>query len=286
MPRLLVVGHITLDRLQGVTAWGGTATYAALCAQRLGWEAAILTSTGPEFDPVRDLPGIHVFTRPARLTTRFVNTYDENGERRQVVSARAEDIDLAVLPESWRCPDVLLLGPLVGEIEGALATVFEADVVGAMAQGWLRAVDRDGHVAYQPWENPGASLSGVHALILSEKDMPEGEARADLFLRYVPIVAITRGWQGLSLHTRETATLVPTLPREEIDPTGAGDVFATGFLIRYQETGDLSEAAGFGALAASCVVEGPGASALGDRAELARRAEKLEQLLANGEWDD
>ena len=74
-------------------------------------------------------------------------------------------------------------------------------------------------------------------------------------------------------------------PCIEMDPTGAGDVFATAFLLRYQETGDPLEAAAFGSCAASCVVEGLGASQLGDRAEIERRLEQRERFL-QGEDDD
>ena len=41
--------------------------------------------------------------------------------------------------------------------------------------------------------------------------------------------------------------------------------------MRYQETGDLAEAAAFATCGASCVVEGIAATTLGDRAEIERR---------------
>jgi sugar/nucleoside kinase (ribokinase family) len=101
----------------------------------------------------------------------------------------------------------------------------------------------------------------------------------------VPIVAVTRGWRGLWLHTREGVREVPSLPRSEVDPTGAGDVFATSFFLRYHETGDAVEAAGFAACAASCAVEGLGTSSLGDRAEIERRLAQRERLIEDGEWE-
>jgi 1D-myo-inositol 3-kinase len=79
---------------------------------------------------------------------------------------------------------------------------------------------------------------------------------------------------------------VPTLPRPEVDPTGAGDVFAACFLVRYHETGDPLEAAAFAACAASCAVEGIGTSTLGDRAEVERRLALRERLIDEGEWDE
>ena len=80
---------------------------------------------------------------------------------------------------------------------------------------------------------------------------------------------------GLTLLTRQATHEVPSLPRPEVDPTGAGDVFAAAFLVRYQETGDPLEAAAFAACAASCVVEGVGATTLGDRDEVLRAAWRL-----------
>ena len=100
------------------------------------------------------------------------------------------------------------------------------------------------------------------------------------------MIAVTRGWRGLSLLTRDGIEEVAALPRQEVDPTGAGDVFATAFLIRYQETGNPQEAAVFAACAASCVVEGLAASTLGDRDEVVRRIAQRERLIEDGEWEE
>lgn len=285
MPRFLALGHVTWDRLAGGQALGGAASYAAQAAHKLGCESAVLTSAGPDFDPPRDLPGIAVFRSLAPATTRFQNAYQDDGTRRQVLSSRADAIDLAALPDSWRDPDVLLLAPVAGEVGAQVATAFGAGVVGATAQGWLREFAPDGTASARSWRDPAGDLAGVHAVFLSEHDLPPGEI-ASALLRFVPIVVVTRGWAGLTVLTRDASYDVPSLPREEVDPTGAGDVFAACFLIRYSETGDLLEAAAFGACAASCAVEGVGASALGDRAEVERRMVLRERLIDEGEWEE
>ena len=286
MPRLLAVGHVTWDRRPEGDVLGGAVTYASLAARKLGWEAAVLTAAGPDFEPARDLPAVSVFCSASRATTRFRNEYDDEGVRHQQVTARASDVDLAILPDAWRDPDVLFLGPVAGEVSGRTALGFTAEVVGAAAQGWLRKVDGRGNVTVREWSDPGAELSGVHALFLSEEDLPGAALRLPELLRAVPIVALTRGWRGLLLATRERTQEVIGLPRPEVDPTGAGDVFASAFLVRYQETGDPDEAAVFGACAASGAVEGIGASALGDRAEVLRRMALREERLDGGDWDD
>jgi sugar/nucleoside kinase (ribokinase family) len=265
---------------------GGSVSYASLAAQRLGWEAAMATAAGPEFDPARDLPGIDVFVSRGRATTRFVNEYSEDGTRQQFLSSRAAPVDLAVVPAAWHEPDVLLLGPVAGEMPKGAALAFQAEVVGAIAQGWLRQFLPDGAVRPGPWDDPGGDLEGVHVLFLSQHDTEDALAAARSLLARVPIVVLTRGWRGSLVLTREATLDVPTLPRPEVDPTGAGDVFATAFLLRYHESGDVADAAAFGACAASFVVEGLGASRLGDRDEIAQRLRQRERLIDEGEWDE
>lgn len=286
MPRLLALGHVTWDRVPEREVLGGTVAYAALAARKLGWEAGVLTSAGPDFDPARELPGVTVFLHQAPATTRYENLYDEDGGRRQVLSARADDIDLAVLPDDWRAPEALLLGPVAGEVAGGMAAAFEADVVGAAAQGWLRAFEKSGAVSFREWTSAGTDLAGVHTLFLSEGDAHSALELARSMLGAVPIVALTRGWRGLSLLTRDGEQEIPSLPRREVDPTGAGDVFAAAFLVRYHETLDAVDSAVFAACAASCVVEKVGGAGVGDRAEVLRRVALRERLIEEGEWEE
>jgi hypothetical protein len=280
------VGHVCHDAAPGGNVVGGSVAYGSLTARKLGWEVGILTSAGSDFDSARELPGIPMFIQPSRETTCFVNEYESNGTRHQTVTARADDIRFEALPSEWRSPDALLLGPLVGELGGVGATAFEASCVGAIAQGYVRAIDSFGRVSAKGWDRPEKDLLGVHVLFLSQHDLPDAEARARELLGLVPLVALTRGWRGLTLFTRNGQHDVPSLPRPEKDPTGAGDVFAAAFLVRYQETDDPLEASAFAACAASCAVEGIGATSLGDRAEVERRMQLRDSMIETGEWQE
>ena len=68
--------------------------------------------------------------------------------------------------------------------------------------------------------------------------------------------------------TRDGEERVPAYQANEVDPTGAGDVFATAFFVRLHETGDAVQAARFANAAASFVVEGPGVSCIPSRAQV------------------
>lgn len=286
MPRFLAAGHVTRDRYQGGDLLGGTVSYAARAVQRLGWQVGALTAAGPDFDAPAELPGVESFVQRSAATTRFENVYEADGTRHQRLLARAAPIGSDGLPEAWRAPDVLLLGSVADEIPRGFVEGFTAGVVGATGQGWLRQVAPDGRVSPRHWADPGHDLPGVHVLFLSLHDVGGHRREAEALLAHVPVIALTQGWQGLELLTRDGCQFVPSLPREEVDPTGAGDVFAAAFLVRYHESQDLLEAAAFAACAASCVVEGVGASALGDRAEVERRLAQRERLIEKGEWDE
>ena len=67
---------------------------------------------------------------------------------------------------------------------------------------------------------------------LFARDVEQAKAigTAREMLERVPVVVVTRGWKGALVLTRDATLDVPTLPRPEVDPTGAGDAFAGGFM--------------------------------------------------------
>ncbi len=87
--------------------------------------------------------------------------------------------------------------------------------------------------------------------------------------------AIKLGREGSLLYRLDRGELVhiPIVPVAAVDPTGAGDAYAGGFLAGLLRTGDPLEAACYGTVSASFVVEGYGApyALTADREEAHRR---------------
>ena len=71
-------------------------------------------------------------------------------------------------------------------------------------------------------------------------------------------LAITRGVSGARIYTKGHRYLVPAFERNVQDPTGAGDVFAAGFLVALREGQEAIDAAQFATCAASFAVESVG----------------------------
>ena len=64
---------------------------------------------------------------------------------------------------------------------------------------------------------------------------------------------------------------IPPVAAREVDPTGAGDVFAAAYLIAYHESRDPVYAATYASCAASFAVEAPGMEGIPTRAQVASR---------------
>ena len=114
----------------------------------------------------------------------------------------------------------------------------------------------------QPWEDAAEVLPRTLVLVLSEEDLPGGDADGIAWLQQVPLGAITRGKRGATLFVNGDAYHVEADAATEMDPTGAGDVFATTLLIEYQRLGDAWEAAASAACAGAASVEAEGPSAI------------------------
>jgi sugar/nucleoside kinase (ribokinase family) len=261
-PTALVCGNVTLDRASDGFTPGGPAYYASRAWQALGSATRVLTAAGPDF-PAAALAEIEALRLPSPATTRFHNQYGTDGARVQRVEATAGPLDPARLPAAWRSPDVLHLAPVLDELDpAAFRAVVTPRLTGLCAQGLLRRVLPDGAVVQPRWEPDPALLAAADVVIVGEDDVRgQGDLLARL-ARAVPVVAFTRGARGCEILERGRVHEVGVFTTREADPTGAGDVFAAGFLFALAQGASAVEAARLGAAAASFVVEAAGGEAL------------------------
>jgi sugar/nucleoside kinase (ribokinase family) len=263
----VAVGHVTLDRFGDVRRPGGSALYAAVTAHRLGVSAGILTSHAEDF-PLEEIPSqIEVVTVPAPATTVFEHVVSA-GRRTLRSIAVAGPIGPQEVPPDWLEADLLLLAPVLSEVDPGLAETFADATVAASAQGWLRGVGPGGEVVVQPWTPPAALLSRIQALVVSSEDVRGQEERLVEWVQRVPLVVVTAAAHGALLYVNGDRYEVRVRPAAEVDATGAGDVFAATFVIEYRAHGDPWQAAAAAACAASLSVEGEGWSRVPDRAQL------------------
>lgn len=252
-------------------------TFAAVQAQRLGLGAGIVTRAAEDLPLESELRGVAVAGRPSGQTTTFENVYD-GVHRRQQVHARAEPIDAADVPEAWREAPIVLIGPVCGEVAPGMAGLFGNSLVGISAQGWLRQIDVHKDVRRRAWTGE-PFWSGADAVFVSDEDLGRRRDQLEPWTRDVALVAMTEDRRGASIHCGGRWRKIAAFPCEEVDPTGAGDVFAAAFLVRYHETTDVGEAARFGSAAAACAVEALGAQGIAGRERIEARMREHPEIV-------
>jgi 1D-myo-inositol 3-kinase len=274
---ILLVGHLTRDLITNHPdsdyRLGGTVSFAAVTALCLGRQPTVITRAAPDTD-LSELPAnVDLHVLPSATTTTFANVYTEQG-RIQYCYTPAPAILATEIPAKLRHPRAVLLGPLVNEIGGDMAPIFpESTLVVAVPQGWMRRWDETGRVYSKPWENAEDILPHVDVLVLSLEDIDQDLKRLEPFFKYVPMVVLTEYREGSTLYQRGDdgrmrQTKIPPRPANEVDPTGAGDIFATAFMIRLQETGDPLQSARFANITASFGVEHEGVTGIPNRAQV------------------
>ena len=147
-----------------------------------------------------------------------------------------------------------MLAPVFHDVPSSLADKFPRSLLGVSPQGWLRRTSSKGLVRPADWYDAQV-LNRADVVILSELDVAGGRIPAR-WLDHCGIFILTKGKSGAVMRYGGRWFNIPAYPAREVDPTGAGDVFAAAFLIRYFETKDAFAAGLFASCAASLKVEG------------------------------
>ncbi|MEZ5125869.1 MAG: carbohydrate kinase family protein [Thermoleophilia bacterium] len=277
-----------LGDTQPVRAGGGQAANTVAAMARLGYRAAMIGRVGADDEGRYALaelaPGDGRLVARAGETGRVYVLLDEDGERRNLVWSAANDaFALADVPK--RPPRARF----------ALFTSYVGDGPLAAQLALLERLDPETQVAFDPGEiyaRKGVKrflpiLQRCAYLFASEHELevmcglslPES---LDFVLSAgVNLVVCKMGSRGARLVGRRVDMYVPPLPAEVVDVTGAGDVFAAGFLAALVEQVGLESAGRLGAWAASRGISGIGRSGYPDaKAWRARLAEERGERLA------
>jgi sugar/nucleoside kinase (ribokinase family) len=157
-----------------------------------------------------------------------------------------------------------------------VATAFPDASLGAAAQGWLRAAGA-GLVTPTSWSPPDFLIATLQALFLSQEDIGVDVAGTVAMFQRVPVGALTVGAAGAVLFVNGERYDIRPHPVQEVDATGAGDVFAAAFLIEYHRHGNAWDAAAVAACAGALAVQGDGIAAVPDRVALDEAVRRYRQ---------
>ncbi len=240
----LAIGHVCYDIVPNGLTVGGTVAFASSTAQILGCETAVISSSAAADTWQGILPNIHLQQVVAPATTTFENIYTPAG-RVQTLHAVAGKLQAQHVPTAWQRAPIVHLGPIANEIDVDIMQLFSNSMVGLTPQGWMRRWDADGRIFATHWPAAADVLPLAAAVIISEEDLLDDQMLAD-YRHWSRLLVMTRGSHGCMVYfgDEERHFQAPTVPAIEL--TGAGDIFATAFLVRlYQTAGNPWEAARF-----------------------------------------
>jgi len=273
-PDFLVIGHVTKDLQEDGYTIGGTVTFASLTARNLGQRTAVVTRASPDLELNPLYQGIEVLCLPSPVTSTFQNLYSANGTRTQYLRAVADPIAAEDIPPAWREAKIVLLGPLTNELKESIARIFPHSLIGVTPQGWMRRWDGDGRVFPKHWEDAAEVLDYARVVVFSEDDVQRDEDVIQTYARQAEILVVTMGARGARVYHRGAVRPFPAFETVEVDPTGAGDVFAAAYLIELARSGDPYAAAHFANCVASFVVEKPGTEGIPSLEQVEERLAK------------
>ncbi len=242
-PDFLVIGHLCHDKIPSGYTPGGAASFAGLHSHRLGYSTSILTSFGPDFQFASQFDGLDLHVVPSEETTVFENIYQPDGQRIQYLHSRAAVLTPADLPKHWQAPKTVLLGPICDEVSFEFLDFFAAQdtVTCACPQGWMRQWDAHHRVSPKPiadWQ----LLAKADLISMSEADVGGDWGLIVAIAKQVPLLVVTQGPRGVTVFHHCERKHYPAHPIKELNPTGAGDVFAASLLLRFAETKDIVNA--------------------------------------------
>ena len=271
-----------LAHVEPTRAGGGQAANTVYALARLGYRAAMVGRVGADDEGgflLQELaPAEGKLVKRAGESGRVYVLLDEDGERRNLVWPAANDAfspaDLPRRPPRTRFAYFTSFvgdGPLEAQL--ALLERLPPEVEVCFDPGEIYA--RKGVKRFLPLIQRCAYLFATEGELEMLCGLALPEALDFLLNAGVGLVVCKMGGRGARLVGRRVDLYVPPQPAEVVDVTGAGDLFAAGFIAAMIEQVGLESAGRLAAWAASRGIAGVGRSSYPDAAAwLARLAEE------------
>jgi sugar/nucleoside kinase (ribokinase family) len=271
----LAIGHVCHDWTPSGNILGGTTSYASFFARKMNLQTAILTSFGSDFEFQNRFQNITLHSIPSKKTTVFKNVYD-GSHRQQFLLKKSNNISTIHIPDDFQQPKMVLFGPIANEIDFEILDIFDNSMIAICPQGWMRRWDSNGKVFNQILKD-WSVFQKADIIILSEEDLNFQLYLIPKLASLIKILVITKGEKGADVYFENKKHTFPIFPSNMVDPTGAGDIFATAFLIRYFETNDIPLSTNYANAAASFCIEKKGTEGIVSHKDIINRTYKIKE---------
>ncbi len=252
--KLITVGTVAFDNIEtpfgrADKVVGGAATYISLAASFFLEKQGIVSVVGEDFPEAMmgtlrhkgvDLAGLEVLKGKESFFWSGRYHYDMNS--RDTLETRLNvllDLDPVLNPE-YKAAEYLMLGNLDPKVQAKVLDQMDSTalVVLDTMNFWMDSALNELKAVIERVDiltindSEARQLSGEHSLVKA----------AHAILRMGPkYLVVKKGEHGALLFSKDRVFFAPALPLDDvIDPTGAGDTFAGGFIGYLARSGDHS----------------------------------------------
>lgn len=252
--KLITVGTVAFDNIEtpfgrADKVVGGAATYISLAASYFLKKQGIVSVVGDDFpqDMIGtfrkrgvDLAGLEVM--PGKESFFWSGRYHYDMNARDTLETRLNvllDLD-PQLNEAYRSAEYLMLGNLDPVIQAKVLDQVEAPALVAMdtMNFWMDSA----------MEKLKEVIARVDILVINDSEVRQLSGEHSLVKAAHHVLAmgprylvVKKGEHGALLFDKDRVFFAPALPLDEVvDPTGAGDTFAGGFIGYLARSGDHS----------------------------------------------
>jgi sugar/nucleoside kinase (ribokinase family) len=250
----------------------GCSTNACIVTSQLQADTTMVGCVGNDFkektEQVLSAFGITPFLYPSKETGGFSLVYDEKGDRVLTVLGKADPIP--DIPSDILSSDIILLGPVLQEISPSLVSIIKnksSSILFCDPQGFLRII-KDHRIVrtfpeqvkemltlfdfIKPNEPEAYAMTGLYASEHPQKVM-------EMLYGFSPCTwIVTLAEKGSLIYDGDELITIPPFATTALDPTGAGDTYAGGFMVEYLTSEDLYKAGLFASCTASLWIESVG----------------------------
>jgi len=249
----------------------GCSTNACIVMRKLNMETTLVGNIGSDylddFKKSMNALGIEYYIKECRVSGGFSLKYFNNGDRELKILGIADKIDN--FPQKILKSRVILLAPILQEINFDLMELREKfnGILFLDPQGFLRYVE-NGKISRK--KNPKIEeIVGMCEIVKPneyETEVMTGfdprkdheKALETLYSWGCKIAIVTLAEKGSVIFDGDEFIKIPPYKTKAIDPTGAGDTYAGGFIFEYLNKKDLYETGLFASCTASIMVENMG----------------------------
>ncbi|MBO8175290.1 MAG: carbohydrate kinase family protein [Thermococcus sp.] len=268
---LIVIGHVSIDHIRfpgkpEILQPGGAAAAVATSAALSGAKVGLVTKVGRDFpeewlkklSEILDIRGVHILE--GRTIHIYIIYHEDGTVDAPVDMGVAQRMGEIEIPEEYMSTDVFHIAPIPPGEQLKLVKRLKG-----------KRISLDFNPTYMEDYKTKTELlkkivAGVEVIFPNEREAKVitktnniKEAAKVLHEWGAKIVVITRGENGVLVYDGEKFTEFKALPIEKIvDPTGAGDAFAGGFLAYYAKGIPLEDCVRQGLLRARDVLKKKG----------------------------